>query len=243
MPTLLGEALHPYGKLNQCLLAPVSLSEKKDSLECFKAPHEAISISESPQVLLMTLGCGSDKVGQIEATVVIIVEPWWQSTLEQQAIDRLHRRGQEEEVTVNRLIVSNSIEEYVRQVQQYKVLESKQGYAESNLKGVEKASKPFKYLEFIRKTLHLEEGVKERKQVDYRSTEDYWNVSFPSDSDIEEINLAAKKERTSWTSSIWHHDIENSDSDEDSDELLSNRSQKPPKEYLYCGLKSTIVPM
>jgi len=40
-----------------------------------------------------------------------MMDPWWSFAVEAQAIDRVHRMGQEEEVTVWRFIVKNSVEE------------------------------------------------------------------------------------------------------------------------------------
>lgn len=45
------------------------------------------------------------------ASQVHIVEPHWNPMLEEQAASRVHRIGQTREVTVNRYIVENSIEQ------------------------------------------------------------------------------------------------------------------------------------
>lgn len=40
-----------------------------------------------------------------------MMEPWWSYAVEEQAIDRVHRMGQTEEVTVWRYVVKDSVEE------------------------------------------------------------------------------------------------------------------------------------
>ncbi|KAI0840676.1 P-loop containing nucleoside triphosphate hydrolase protein [Hypoxylon sp. FL0890] len=57
------------------------------------------------------------------ATRVHLMEPGWNPLLEQQAIDRVHRLGQDSEVVATRYIVSgsDSIEEYVRRRQEWKM--------------------------------------------------------------------------------------------------------------------------
>jgi len=48
---------------------------------------------------------------------VIIYDPWWNPAAEQQAVDRSHRIGQTQPVTVIRLIVENSVEENILALQ------------------------------------------------------------------------------------------------------------------------------
>jgi len=40
-----------------------------------------------------------------------MMDPWWSFAVEAQAIDRVHRMGQGEEVTVWRFVVKDSVEE------------------------------------------------------------------------------------------------------------------------------------
>ncbi len=48
------------------------------------------------------------------------MDPWWSFAVEAQAIDRVHRMGQTEEVKVTRFIVAESIEEKMLKVQERK---------------------------------------------------------------------------------------------------------------------------
>lgn len=51
---------------------------------------------------------------------VFMMDPWWSYAVEAQAIDRVHRMGQSEEVRVTRFIVRESIEEKMLRVQERK---------------------------------------------------------------------------------------------------------------------------
>ena len=54
------------------------------------------------------------------ADYVFVMDPWWNPAVEEQAIDRAHRIGQERPVNVYRLVSSGTIEEKVSQLQQRK---------------------------------------------------------------------------------------------------------------------------
>ena len=51
-----------------------------------------------------------DSIDLTAATTVHIVEPHWNPMAEAQAVDRVHRIGQQRDVTVIRYVVSDSIE-------------------------------------------------------------------------------------------------------------------------------------
>jgi SNF2 family DNA or RNA helicase len=51
---------------------------------------------------------------------VIHFDPWWNPAVENQATDRAHRIGQDKPVFVYKLIIENSIEEKIQQIQQTK---------------------------------------------------------------------------------------------------------------------------
>jgi DNA repair protein RAD5 len=48
------------------------------------------------------------------------MDPWWSFAVEAQAIDRVHRMGQEDEVKVCRFIVKESVEERMLKIQDRK---------------------------------------------------------------------------------------------------------------------------
>jgi DNA repair protein RAD5 len=49
-----------------------------------------------------------------------MMDPWWSFAVEAQAIDRVHRMGQDSEVKVTRFVVNGSIEEKMLRIQERK---------------------------------------------------------------------------------------------------------------------------
>lgn len=68
-------------------------------------------------VLLVSLMAGNVGLNLTAASHVIIVDPWWNPFVEEQAIGRVHRIGQTRPVTVHRLAVHGTIEERVLYLQ------------------------------------------------------------------------------------------------------------------------------
>jgi SNF2 family DNA or RNA helicase len=64
-------------------------------------------------VFLISLKAGGTGLNLTAADYVIILDPWWNPAVEDQAADRAHRMGQQRPVTVYRLIMKNSIEEKI----------------------------------------------------------------------------------------------------------------------------------
>ncbi|EXF78540.1 hypothetical protein CFIO01_12974, partial [Colletotrichum fioriniae PJ7] len=51
------------------------------------------------------------------ASRAYLLEPQWNPSIEEQALARIHRIGQTQEVTTVRFVISNSIEQYVLDIQ------------------------------------------------------------------------------------------------------------------------------
>ncbi|CAN8096943.1 unnamed protein product [Discula destructiva] len=71
-------------------------------------------------VLLISLKAGGVGLNLTSAKRVYMMDPWWSFAIEAQAIDRVHRMGQDEEVFVYRFIVKDSVEERMLKVQDRK---------------------------------------------------------------------------------------------------------------------------
>ncbi|KAF8113327.1 hypothetical protein N665_0051s0021 [Sinapis alba] len=71
------------------------------------------------QVLLMSLKAGGVGLNLTAASTVflMVLYPWWNPAVEEQAIMRIHRIGQKRTVCVRRFIVKNTVEERMQQVQ------------------------------------------------------------------------------------------------------------------------------
>lgn len=72
------------------------------------------------RVFLLSLKAGNAGLNLTAADYVFLFDPWWNSAVEQQAIDRTHRIGQTKNVFAYKLICKNSIEERIIQLQQQK---------------------------------------------------------------------------------------------------------------------------
>ena len=72
------------------------------------------------KVFVMSLKTGGVGLNLTAADTVFILDPWWNTTAEAQAVDRAHRIGQQNTVFTYRLIAKDSIEEKIRQLQEKK---------------------------------------------------------------------------------------------------------------------------
>ena len=71
-------------------------------------------------IFLISLKAGGTGLNLTGADTVILYDLWWNPAVEQQAADRAHRMGQENEVHVIRLIAKGTIEEKISQLQHKK---------------------------------------------------------------------------------------------------------------------------
>ena len=71
-------------------------------------------------VFLISLKAGGAGLNLTAASYVVLFDPWWNPAVEAQAIDRTHRIGQTQQVIAYRLLVKDSIEQKIRQLQTQK---------------------------------------------------------------------------------------------------------------------------
>ena len=78
--------------------------------------------NENPEipVFLISLKAGGTGLNLTGADVVIHYDPWWNTSAEDQATDRAHRIGQKRVVTVYKMIIRNSIEDKILEMQAMK---------------------------------------------------------------------------------------------------------------------------
>lgn len=79
---------------------------------------------------LISLKAGGLGLNLTAANYVILMDPWWNPSIEDQAADRAYRLGQERNVTVIRLVSANTIEEKI-----LKLHERKQDLSDRMLEG------------------------------------------------------------------------------------------------------------
>ncbi|CUS09742.1 unnamed protein product [Tuber aestivum] len=73
----------------------------------------AFKMNQGPNVLLLSLRAGGVGLNLTTASQVFMMDPWWSFAVEAQAIDRVHRMGQNSEVMVYRFVVEGTVEERI----------------------------------------------------------------------------------------------------------------------------------
>lgn len=81
-------------------------------------------------VFFISLKAGGTGLNLTGADIVIHYDPWWNTAAQNQATDRAHRIGQKNDVTVYKLIIKDTIEEKILELQ-----EKKQALADDILSG------------------------------------------------------------------------------------------------------------
>ena len=71
----------------------------------------------TPKVMLIQIKAGGVGLNLTAADYVFIIDPWWNPAVEEQAINRTHRIGQDKKVFIYRFITAESIEEKIKSLQ------------------------------------------------------------------------------------------------------------------------------
>ena len=88
------------------------------------------------RVLLCSLRAGSLGLNLTAASRVVILEPFWNPFVEEQAIDRVHRLNQTQDVIVHKLTIKNTVEARIVELQ-----ERKRELANATIEGKQMAAK------------------------------------------------------------------------------------------------------
>lgn len=75
---------------------------------------------DSVQVFLISIKAGGVGINLTAADYVFILDPWWNPSVESQAIDRAHRIGQDKNVFVYKFITADTLEEKIVKLQSQK---------------------------------------------------------------------------------------------------------------------------
>ncbi|KAH7106756.1 SNF2 family N-terminal domain-containing protein [Auriculariales sp. MPI-PUGE-AT-0066] len=81
---------------------------------------DALKHNPACEVLLVSLRAGGVGLNLTSAQRVYLIDPYWNPAVENQAVDRIHRLGQTKPVTTIKLIIENSIEARLLEVQKKK---------------------------------------------------------------------------------------------------------------------------
>ena len=92
------------------------IEKRRDMVAAFQDANDTTT------VFLISLKSGNAGLNLTSAQYVYLVDPWWNQAVEQQAIDRTHRIGQQSHVFAYRMICKDSIEEKIIALQEKKKL-------------------------------------------------------------------------------------------------------------------------
>jgi SNF2 family DNA or RNA helicase len=113
MLRLIRQALEEKGIPYLYLDGSVPAEERRRAVQQFQE-------EEDTRIFLISLKAGGVGLTLTAADYVYLVDPWWNPAVEQQAIDRSHRIGQEKKVFAYRMICRDSVEEKILQLQERK---------------------------------------------------------------------------------------------------------------------------
>ena len=113
MLALIRERLDKLGVPYEYFDGSTSAPDREKAIQSFQK-------DDSKRVFLISLKAGGVGLNLTAADYVYIVDPWWNPAVEQQAIDRTHRIGQEKNIFAYRMICKDTIEDKIVQLQEKK---------------------------------------------------------------------------------------------------------------------------
>ncbi|POR38799.1 Helicase-like transcription factor [Tolypocladium paradoxum] len=107
---------------NQLKRADIKFCRIDGSMNTDKRDRAIDALDNDPdtRVMLASLAVCSVGLNLVSADTVILSDSWWAPAIEDQAIDRVHRLGQTRETTVWRLVMEETVEERVLDIQSEK---------------------------------------------------------------------------------------------------------------------------
>lgn len=111
------DLIEPFLRRNGYVFTRYDGSMRNDHRE---ASLNKLRNDKRTRVLLCSLKCGSLGLNLTAASRVVILEPFWNPFVEEQAIDRVHRLNQTVDVTVYKLTIASSVEARILDLQDAK---------------------------------------------------------------------------------------------------------------------------
>ncbi|KAI9788516.1 MAG: hypothetical protein M1816_006856 [Peltula sp. TS41687] len=93
----------------------MTANQRNDAVIEFSDPD-----NHSCRIMLVSLKAGNAGLNLVAASQVIMLDPFWNPFIEEQAIDRTHRIGQQRPVTVYRILVKGTVEDRIIELQEKK---------------------------------------------------------------------------------------------------------------------------
>ena len=126
------DLIEPFLKQDGLIFTRYDGSMRNDHRE---ASLERLRNNSKTRILLCSLKCGSLGLNLTAASRVVILEPFWNPFVEEQAIDRVHRLNQTLDVIVYKLTIANTVEARILNLQ-----EKKRALAQAAIGGDSKAA-------------------------------------------------------------------------------------------------------
>lgn len=114
MLNLIGKACREAGLEYYHFDGETPPAKRAELVEQFQTPGNEVNI------FLISLKAGNTGLTLTAADYVFLVDPWWNTAVQQQAVDRAYRIGQTKNVFAYQMICKDSIEEKIIELQQQK---------------------------------------------------------------------------------------------------------------------------
>ncbi|KAK5098404.1 hypothetical protein LTS08_006537 [Lithohypha guttulata] len=111
------DLIEPFLKRHNLKFVRYDGAMRNDARE---ASLEQLRTNSNVRILLCSLRAGSLGLNLTAASRVVILEPFWNPFVEEQAIDRVHRLNQTQDVVVHKLTIRDSVEERILELQEKK---------------------------------------------------------------------------------------------------------------------------
>lgn len=85
-----------------------------------QTPVHAFQTTSGSAIFLVSLRAGGTGLTLHSAEYVFLLDPWWNPAVEEQAIDRVHRIGQQKRVFVYRMVSAGTVEERIEKLKRQK---------------------------------------------------------------------------------------------------------------------------
>jgi len=113
-----------------------------------ETPVREFQTIEDTAAMLVSLRAGGSGITLHAADYVFLMDPWWNPAVENQAIDRVHRIGQENTVFVYKMIANGTIEERIQDLKRDKQ-ELFESLVQNSAQGAEELARQYKSLEAL----------------------------------------------------------------------------------------------
>jgi non-specific serine/threonine protein kinase len=90
-----------------------STRDRKQAVQTFQEDNQC-------RIMVISLKAGGLGLNLTEADYIYLIDPWWNPAVEQQAIDRTHRIGQDKHIFAYKMICKDTVEEKILNLQERK---------------------------------------------------------------------------------------------------------------------------